>query len=116
MSFKIFGREPALVVAVIAAALSVVVSFGWPGLTAEQAGLWIVAVNAGLGVVTAILTRPIAPAAFTYFIGSAATLVAAYGFSVPQATLAAVNGLVVAVLVLLMRGQVSPQASPVSNA
>lgn len=116
MSFKIFGREPALIVAVIASSLSLVVSFRVDWLTAEQASLWILAINAVLGAVAAALTRPIAPAAFTYLVGTGATLAAAYGFNVGQETLAAVNGLVVTGLALLMRGQVTPQPTAVTEA
>lgn len=109
---QIFGREPSLVIATIASALGLVVSFGADWLTATQAALIIAVLNAVLGVVNAVAVRPIAPAAFTYLIGAAAALAAAYGLDVGQETVGAVNGLVLSTLMFLTRGQVTPTASP----
>ena len=108
---KIFGREPALWLAVISALLTFGVTFGLDWLTAGQAAAILVACNAAVGVATAVATRPVAPAAFTYAVSSAASLAAAYGFELSQATVGAVNGLVVAVLVLITRQQVSPSTA-----
>lgn len=112
MKLKIFGREPTLVIGVIASVLSVLVTLNIDGLDAKQAALIVVVLNAVLGVINALAVRPIAPAAFTYLIGSIAALTAAYGFTVPEATVGAVNGAVIAVLMYLTRGQVTPAADP----
>ena len=104
---KIFGREPALIIGAISAALSLLVTLGI-GLTADQAGAWTAVISGVFSVITAITTRPIAPAAFTGLVTVAATLLAAYHFDVSAGTVAAVNGTVLAVLTLLTRGQVSP--------
>lgn len=110
MSFKIFGNEPAVIVGTISAALSLVVTLG-VGLSADQAGAWVAVITAAFAVVTAVMTRPIAPAAFTGLVTVGATLLAAYHFDVSGGTVAAVNGTVLAVLTLLTRGQVSPLAA-----
>lgn len=106
-SFTLFGREPALIVAVVSAALSLVVTLG-VGLSANQAGAWTAVISAVFAVVTAVLTRPIAPAAFTGLVTVAADLLGAYHFDVSAGTVAAINATVLAVLTLLTRGQVSP--------
>lgn len=107
MQFKLFGREPALIVGALSAALSLVVTLG-VGLTANQAGAWTAVITAVFAVITAVMTRPVAPAAFTGLVTVTATLLAAYHFDVSAGTVAAVNGTVLAVLTLLTRGQVSP--------
>jgi ABC-type dipeptide/oligopeptide/nickel transport system permease subunit len=107
MSFKLFGTEPALIVGAISAALSLVVTLG-VGLSADQAGAWTAVISGVFAVVTAVLTRPIAPAAFTGLVAVVADLLAAYHFNVSAGTVAAVNTVVIAVLALVTRGQVSP--------
>ncbi len=109
---KIFGREPTLVIGAIAAALSVAVSFKFDWLTAGQAALIVVVLNAGLGILNAVKVRPIAPAAFTYGIGAVAALLAAYGLHLSQELVGSVNGLVLSVLMFLTRGQVTPTDDP----
>lgn len=104
---KLFGREPALYIGVVSAALSLVVSLG-VGLSAEAAGAWVAVITAVFGVVTAVATRPIAPAAFTTLVTVTADLLAAYHYDVSANTIAAVNTAVLAVLTLLTRGQVTP--------
>ncbi len=105
-------REPTLIIGTVGAALSLLVTLGFDWLNAEQAALIVTALNAALGVANAIAVRPIAPAAFTYAVGAVASLAAAYGFEVGQETVGAVNGLVLAVLMLLTRGQVTPVRDP----
>ncbi|TGN75443.1 hypothetical protein E5083_17240 [Streptomyces bauhiniae] len=77
---RIFGREPALILAAVSAAFSLVVSFVF-GLTAEQAAAIVAAV----------------------------ALLAAYGLNVSAETVGALNACVLAVLGLVTRGQVSPK-------
>jgi hypothetical protein len=109
---RIFGREPSLAVATLASVLSIVVGFNFDWLTARQAALIVLVVNAVLGVVNAIAVRPIAPAAFTYLVAGVAALCAAYGLHVSQEMVGSVNGLVLAVLMFLTRGQVTPAVDP----
>lgn len=111
MSFRIFGREPAVVIAVISGALSLVVSLG-VGLTADEAGAIVAFISGAFAALTAVVTRPVAPAAFTGLVTVTADLLGAYHFDVSAGTLAAANGFVLAVLTLLTRGQVSPAILP----
>jgi len=104
----LFGREPALYIAAIAAILGIAVTLGIDGLSATQAAAIVAVLNAAAAVWTAMLVRPIAPAAFTGLVSAAAALLAAYGLDVSQETVGAINGAVLAVLALLTRGQVSP--------
>lgn len=113
---KIFGREPALFLNSLSAILGLVVTFN-VGLTENQAG-WVVAgVSAILGAIAAALTRPIAVQAFTTLVATVASAVAAFGYNVDPTTTAAVNGLVLAVIMFITRGQVSPSgpAAPASQ-
>jgi hypothetical protein len=112
MKFKIFGREPTLVIGVIASILSILVCFNLDFLSAKQAALIVVALNAILGFINALAVRPIPPAAVTYLVGAIATLLAAYGLEVSQEQVGAINGAFIAILMFLTRGQVTPVADP----
>ncbi|MFJ3948967.1 hypothetical protein ACIPXV_02710 [Streptomyces libani] len=105
---KIFGREPVVVLNTLSASLGLLVSLGFTGLTAEQAGAIVGIVTAILGAVAAAMTRPVAPQAFTTVVAAGAVLVATFGYEVSQATVGAINTLVLAGLTLLARVQVSP--------
>ncbi|MBW1600908.1 hypothetical protein JJV70_02075 [Streptomyces sp. JJ66] len=104
---RIFGREPALVIGVISAGLSLLVTFN-VGLTSAQAGGMVALLSALGAAATAAVTRPVAPAAFTGVVAAGAALAAAFGFEVAPETVGALNAAVLAVLALLTRGQVSP--------
>lgn len=101
-------REPALIIGVISGALSLLVALNFHGLTADQATLIVAAITAVSGAITAAVTRPIAPAAFTLVVTAGADLLAGFHFDLSAGTVAAINGTLLAVLVLLSRGQVSP--------
>jgi hypothetical protein len=113
---KIFGREPTLWLAVISSLIVLAGTFGLHWLSGAQAGLLVAAINAGFGAINAYAVRPISPAAFTYAIGAIVALAASYGLNVTNEQLATINGVVVPVLALLTRGQVSPEDTPVSTA
>lgn len=105
---KIFGREPVVVLNTLSAALGLVVALGITGLTDEMAGGIVGFATAILGAIAAAMTRPIAPQAFTAVTAAAASLVATFGYEAAPATVAAINGVILAVLTLLTRVQVSP--------
>ncbi|GAA4928671.1 hypothetical protein GCM10023224_04920 [Streptomonospora halophila] len=109
--FKIFGREPALILGFISAALGLGTALGVPGLSGEQAALVVAAITAVFGVATAVQTRPIGPAAFTTLVTAVAALAAGYGFDVGPGVVGAVDAMVLTGLSLLMRGQVKPKPS-----
>lgn len=100
--------EWTLMFAVIAGALNWLVGFKLDFLTADQAALWLVVINAVVGVVAALKTRPMPPQVFTYAIASFVALLTAYGLSFDQDQVASFSTLTLAVLALLTRGQVKP--------
>ncbi|WP_051819253.1 hypothetical protein [Streptomyces sp. NRRL S-920] len=104
---KVFGREPALIVNSVGAILSLVVAFN-VGLSSTQAGYLVAVISAVFAAIAAALTRPIAPAAFTGLVAVIATATAAFGFDVSPEVVASVNGIIIAGLVFLTRGQVTP--------
>jgi hypothetical protein len=107
----LWGREPALVLAVVGALLTTVAALNVPHVDAGAAAAIAAFVTA---CVMAWATRPAAPSLFTGVVAALAALLVEYGLDVPDATVAAVSGTVLAVFALITRGQVSPaQASPV---
>lgn len=108
MPFRIFGREPVVVLNTLSAVLGLVVALGFTGLTQEMAGGIVGVASAILGAVAAAMTRPIAPQAFTTVVAAGAALVATFGYEVDPGVVAGINASVLAVLTLLTRVQVSP--------
>lgn len=103
---KIFGREPALVIGAVGALLTVLAALNLPGVTAGAAAAITALIAAA---VTAWTTRPVAPALFTGVIAAGAVLLAEYGYHVPDGTVAAIGGAVVAGFALFgIRPQVVP--------
>lgn len=106
---KVFGYEPAVILNALSAVLGLVVTLN-VGMTGEQAGLIVGLGGAVITAIAAAMTRPIAPQAFTALVAAVASLLAAYHFDVSPAVVGSVNGLVLAVLTLLVRHQVTPVA------
>lgn len=102
-------REPALWLGALQAVLAAVVGFQFDWLTAEQSALWVSFVNLAIGAVVAWRTRPIAPSVYTTAFTMGITLLAAYGLDVNQEMVGAINIAITAVVMLLARGQVSPE-------
>jgi hypothetical protein len=109
---NVIRREPTLVLSVLSGVLAILVSFGFPGLSAEQAGLLIAVVSAVIGVINAVAVRPISPAAFTGLVAAAAALLTSYGLNFSQEQVGSVQVAVVAVLALITRVSVTPLADP----
>lgn len=105
---KLLGREPTLWLNLIGAMLGFFVTFGWDSLTATQAASIIAVLTAILGAVNAALVRPVAPAAFTAVVTAGATLLAAYGLDFSQERVGMVQMMVIGVLALVTRHQVTP--------
>jgi hypothetical protein len=105
---KILGREPALWVGTIASVLSLGTAVGFPGLSAGQVAAIVVGLNAVAALVAGFTLRPVAPAIYTNVLAAAAAIGTAYGNNVPSEAVGAANFVVLAVLSLLTRGQVSP--------
>lgn len=112
---KILNREPALWLNSLAGVLGLAVTFNVGGLDANEAG-WIVAgCSAILGAIAAALTRPIAVQAFTTAVATIASGVAAFGYEAAPTHVAAINGFVLAVLMFVTRGQVTPVSVPAAS-
>lgn len=111
---KIFGREPAVVIGILSAALSLLVTYNI-GLSSEQAGAIVAITSAVFAAITAAMTRPVTPSAFTGLVAAAVALLAAFHYNVTPETVGSLNALVLAVLVFITRGQVSP-SSPTAPA
>jgi hypothetical protein len=109
---KVFGREPTLVLQAISALLGIGVAMSLPNLSAEQAGLIIAALSAGIGAVNAFMVRPVAPTAFVGLVGAGAALLAAYGLDVSQPVVGSISAATIAVMGLLARQQVAPVDGP----
>lgn len=114
---RIFGREPTLLLQALSGLLGVIVAIGDDGhpifgLNAMRAGLVVAAIAAILGAINAALVRPIAPAAFQLVLTTAFPLINAYGVHVSAALLASLQVALLAFIVLLTRGQVTPASDP----
>jgi hypothetical protein len=109
---SIFGREPALFINVIAAALGMFVSLDFAGLNDGKAAAIVAVLTAGAAIFQAWHTRPVAVSLFTGFVGTAAVLAASFGLDFTQQQVGAVQLVVVTVLTLLARGQITPVADP----
>lgn len=99
--------EPALIFSVLSSAVGLLVTLNI-GLTAEQGGLWVAVIAAVFATGTALVTRPVAPAAFSGLVTAVAALLLGYHFHVDPATVGMVNALLTSVMMLVVRGHVSP--------
>ncbi len=111
---RIFGREPALIIGVIVAVISLLGTLGYSFLSADQAGLWIAVVNGVAAAIMAWTVRPMSPAVYTYAVGVIVALATGYGLTFTPEQVAAVNGLLIGILTLVTRNQVSPIPTPVT--
>jgi hypothetical protein len=105
-------REPTTLIAVVQSALALLVTFQLDMLTAEQAAAITAVVSLLAAAVNAALVRPLAPAAFVQLLGGGAALLAAYGFNVSPETVGALQALVVTLVAMQVRGQVTPKMDP----
>jgi hypothetical protein len=111
---KIFGREPALWIALIGAVLLWAVSLGLDWLNAGQATAIITFIT---GLVIAFTTRPIAPGLFVAVVSAGAAMFAEYGLHWSQAAVTGLGGIVLAAFALFgIRPQVTPAADPAPTA
>ena len=108
---KIFGREPAVIIALVGAVVTLLVSFNLPGVDAGAGAAITTFLTA---VIIAATTRPIAPALFTAVVSAGAALLAEYGLHWSDAQVGAISSLVLVAFALFgIRPQVTPTASPV---
>lgn len=102
---KIFGREPAVIIATVGAFLTFAAAVGIPGVSAGAAAAITSLIAAG---VIAATTRPVAPALFTGVVTAGVAVLTEYGMRVSDDVTGAASGLVLALFALLTRAQVSP--------
>ena len=110
--FKIFGREPIVILAGLQAALAVVVSIPALGLSAEAAAWIITLASAVLGAVEAWTVRPFTVAAMTGAIRTTITALVLFGLPIPAELGGALIALGTFVLGLLTANSVTPKADP----
>jgi hypothetical protein len=104
-SIKIFGREPALFVAMIGAILMVLAGLNLEFLDTGAAVAITAVVTA---VVLAITTRPIGPALFVGIWTALVALFAEYGLHMNEEMVVAVGAAILAVFAFVARQQVVP--------
>lgn len=104
------GSEPVLITSVVSAALGLLVTLGAFNLTTGKAAAITAAITAVFALAAGLATRPVPVAVFSGAVTAAADLVAAFGMHVSTATVGQVNMLVLAVLMLVTRGHVTPNS------
>lgn len=107
---KIFGREPALWIAFLAAIGIALAGLNISWLNAGQSTAIVAALAA---ILLAVTTRPIGPGLFVSAFAAGAAVFAEYGLPVSQGTVTAVGGVIMAAFALLgIRPQATPAADP----
>ena len=102
-------HEPAQVwLGWVAGGLGLVATWGLPWLTVGQAALAVALINAVAMVIAAWKTKPRSPAILTGVVSAAVALLAGYGVHVSQDVIGVVNTILVGILSLHTRAQVSP--------
>ncbi len=108
----IFGREPAVWAGLIGSALTLLGTLGFDWFDGQAAALWTAGVGAAAGAIVAWATKPVAPGAVLAVVAAATPLWAYYGLHLSDATIGAVNGLLLTILALQARAQVTPEVDP----
>jgi hypothetical protein len=104
---KIFGREPAVILALVSAAIQLLVTFGLPLSTDETASINAVAA-AALGLLTAaFVARDQLVPAILGFTQAALTLGLAFGLHMSQANIGVIMAFSAAAVALFIRTQVT---------
>jgi len=112
---KIFGREPAQAIAAINALIMVVGTLGLGLFTGDNAAALIIGVNAVSALLLAWTTRPLNLALFQGVFTSLIALGATYNLGLPGEVVASINAAMYPVLTYLLRGQVSPVETMITN-
>jgi hypothetical protein len=109
---KIFGREPAAVIAAVGSVLTVLATLKMPWFTPGQAA-------AGSAVLAALIllatTRPVAPSLVTGVVTTGAALFAAYGMSASPELVGGLTAATLAIFALITRQQVSPKETALTS-
>lgn len=107
---RIFGREPALVMATIGAVLAWIATLGFDQFNAGHSTALITFLSAA---VIAATTRPWAPALFVAVVSAGAALAAAYGLHWSEAAVTGLGTIILTAFALFgIRPQVTPNSDP----
>ncbi len=107
-----FRREPTVYLQGLQVVLALLVSFKVLGLTEELSALVLAFAGAILGAYNAWKVQPVAPAAFTMLVTTAAPLLAHFRLDMTTEQIGALQFAVLFTLALVTRTQVSPVADP----
>jgi hypothetical protein len=109
---KIFGREPAVWVGFIEAALALTVALGWVNFTADQTALVMAAIVAVFGVITAYLTKDTMLGVLVGLTKAAIALGIGFGLTLSPELTASIIAFVTVGVGFFQRTQTSPADVP----
>jgi membrane associated rhomboid family serine protease len=107
---RIFGREPALWLGMIAALLNVIVGFGWH-LTDTQVSLINIALAAVFAVAGAVLVRPFPVPILIGAVNAVLSVAIAFGVHLSSASMGLIDAGIFAVMAFVLRQSVTPTPS-----
>lgn len=115
-NFKILGQEPAAVLGVVQAVLTMLLSFGLFGLTPETNGVILAAVSAGLGLVAAYATRSTLYTAIVGFAQAILVLSVTFGLNLDDVKQGAILSVVAVVAGFFLRNTTNSNETAISSA
>jgi hypothetical protein len=110
MKGQLLGREPAVIVGVIEAAIMVAVAVGILKWNTDQIGAIMAVVVIVLGLITAFLTHDTLLGLLVGLVKAGGVLLAAFGLNLSPDVTATLIALIVALAALFQRTQTSPDA------
>lgn len=112
-SIKPFGRDPALWIGLIGAAVTVLVAGNLSWIDAGAGAAITTFVSA---LIVAATTRPWQPALFTGLVAAGAALLAEYGWNLSDQMVTGLSGLILAVFAIVgIRPQVAPKETVLTS-
>lgn len=112
MTPRLFGREPALWIAVIQAVLILLFTMGVPGIDGDLAGGVSLVLTAAATTWSALAVRPVAPTVFTGLIIAVVQLLSRWGLHWDDTQIGALTTLAALTVTLIFRAQVTPVDDP----
>lgn len=109
---SLFGREPALWIAVVQGFLMLAFTLGVPGVDGGLAGAVSLVLTAASTAWTALAVKPISPAVFTGVLVALVQLLSRWGLDLSEVQVSSITGFVLLVVTLIVRGQVTPTDDP----
>lgn len=112
MNFRLFLREPALLLDLGETLLVALIAFGLP-IHGDQQSYLVAALVAAVGLLKAFTTRPFAVAALTDFGRAVLVVLASFGVGLSADQIAVLITLLGTVTTVIIRAQITPTNSPV---